>query len=331
MHVSANHCDGWVALQGESIAPAPANPLVVRTPDFAVQLGGKAVLGRHAIVACDCPAGTAAPGFDRLSLRTVRRGAEVFRLGARRVVLDEDSYLVTNRGGGRASTYVGETGVRALLVIFRPGTLAQALSASDAETGEAELSREGFEFLETLQAHGGAVTRQLSAIERCLHNDADEGSALEEHVALVLAAAIAAEREMQGRESSMAAIKPATRRELLRRVLIASDFIQSAYHEPITLQDIAAAAHLSPFHLVRLFQRAHGLTPHAYLTRKRLSVALRLVSQTQLGLNDIAERAGLGTRSSLFRHLRRQQGSGASVLRARGRSPTESGACTTRV
>lgn len=325
MHVSASHGDVWVASRGET------GPLVVRTPDFAVRLGDKAALGRHAVMACDCPAGTAAPGFDRLSLRTVRRGAEVFRLGARRVVLDEDSYLVTNQGGGRASTYVGETGVRALLVIFRPGSLTQALSAPDAESGAAEPSRECFEFLETLQAHGNAVTQQLSEIERRLHEDTDDGPALEEHVTLLLAAAIAAERETQGRESRMAAIKPATRRELLRRVLIASDFIQSAYTEPISLQDIATAAHLSPFHLVRLFQRAHGLTPHAYLTRKRLSVALRLVSQTQLGLSDIAERAGLGTRSSLFRHLRRQQGSGASVLRAHSRSTVEPGACTTRV
>jgi AraC family transcriptional regulator len=329
MHVLANDSRTRGAAPGEALASAPASPLVLRSPDFAAQLGAQAVRDRHAVVACDCAASTAAAGFERLSLRTLRRGAEVFRLGARRLTLDQDSYLLVNGGGDCSSAYVGEAGVSPLLVVFSPGSLAQGLAAPEAEFGETDPRHERFEFLETLQPHGGAITRLLAGIERGLDDDARDTQALEERIVLLLSAAIAAERELQGRESTMAGIKPATRRELLRRVLMASDYILSTYAEPITLHDIAAAAHLSTFHLVRLFQRAHGLTPHAYLTRKRLTVALRLVSQTQLGLDDIAERTGLGTRSSLFRHLRRQQGSGAAALRARSHPSSKQDTCTT--
>ena len=309
-----------------SRSSALARPLIVTTPDFGVLRDGRSVVHRHAIVACDCEASTAPPGFDRLSVRTMRRGSEVFRLGTRRVVLDEDACLVVNSGCDRTSAYVGDEGASPLVVAFRPGSLAQSMVAPDAEPGAADSAREDFAFLETLQPHGGALTHHLEQIERHLREG--EGDALwwEERIALLLGAAIDAERALRRRESAMTGLKPATRRELLRRVLMASDYIQSTYDRPITLHDIAAAAHLSRFHLVRLFQMAHGLTPHAYLTRKRLRVALRLVSQTQLGLNDIAARAGLGTRSSLFRHLRRQQGSGALALRTR---PKENTPCTT--
>ncbi|MEO8805522.1 MAG: AraC family transcriptional regulator [Burkholderiaceae bacterium] len=303
--------------------------MVLRTPDFATRLDAEAARHRHVVVDCTCAASATPPGFERLSLRSLRRGTEVFRLGARRVVLHEDNYLVVNGSRGRASAYVGEAGVSPLVVMFRPGSLEQCLSATDAEFGEFDPAREAFNFLETLQPHGGAVTRHLSGIERALREGIYDGLALEECIELLLGDVVATERETQGRESTMAGIKPSTRRELLRRVLMATDYIQSSYDEPILLHDIAAAAHLSPYHLVRLFRRAHGLTPHAYLTRKRLSVALRLVSQTRLGLDDIAERAGLGTRSSLFRHLRRQQGSGALALRARGQAFMEPDACTT--
>ena len=329
MHVSANDDRKRCGEPGTAFAAAAGTPLILRNPELAAQLNGDAARRRHVVVAGDCAASAAPPAFTRPSVRTMRRGAEIVRIGGRRLRLDEDSCLVVNAGGERSSCYVGESGVSPLLVIFEPRSLAQSLAAADVAFGISGPARDDFEFLETLQPRTGAVAQQLAGIERCLHDG--DALALEQRIVLLLSATIAADRQMREREGTMAAVKPATRREVLRRVLMASDFIQSSYAEPVTLQHIAAAAHLSPFHLVRLFRRVHGLTPHAYLTRKRLEVALRLVSQTALGLDDIAERAGLGTRSSLFRHLRRQQGSGASALRARDPSFMEQRACTTHV
>ena len=124
-------------------------------------------------------------------------------------------------------------------------------------------------------------------------------------------------RELQRRSLRIASVKAATRHELLRRVLLAADFIWSNYEQAITLDDIAGAARLSRFHLVRLFRQVHGVTPHGYLIAKRLAVAERMLAGTQLDLNDIALRAGFGTRWSLFRHLRRRRGAGGDALRHR--------------
>ena len=308
---------------------APGLPLIVTTPSFAVLQEPRGALERHAILACECPAAATPPMVDGLSLRTMRCGTEVLKFGARRLVLDQDAFIVVNRDALRSSAYGGAAQVSPLLVVFRPGALAQCLAAPDTETGEAGVSADHFGFHETLQPHNAAVSHQLRLIERGVQDGDGDAGWWEERITLLLGAAVDAERVQRRAESKMIGLKAATRRELLRRVLMASDFIQSSYEQPITLSDIAVAAHLSPFHLVRLFRRAHGVTPHAYLTGKRVTVALRLVSQTQLSLDDIAVRSGLGTRSSLFRHLRRQQGSGASALRARGQSLAGPDACTT--
>jgi AraC family transcriptional regulator len=47
-----------------------------------------------------------------------------------------------------------------------------------------------------------------------------------------------------------------------RAVADAIAFIQDHYAQTVTLDDIAAAAHLSPYHLARLFKQATGDTPH---------------------------------------------------------------------
>lgn len=270
---------------------------------------------RHVIVTGDVVASSAPRWFDRLTLRTMRQGSERLHLSKRELRIDEDAYIVLDGRRSITSAYVGEDVVRPLLVAFRAGSLERAMVALDATDDEAQAIVE-FDWLETLHPQNAAVAGHLALIERHLCARDMDTLWWEERMALLLGTLIDGERRLRGREQHLGAMKSSTRRELLRRVLMASDFIQSAYNEPISLSDIAGAAHLSRFHLVRLFRLAHGMAPHAYLIRKRLTVALRLIRNTQLGLDEIAERTGLGTRSSLFRQLRRHQGRGAAEMRA---------------
>jgi AraC-like DNA-binding protein len=66
---------------------------------------------------------------------------------------------------------------------------------------------------------------------------------------------------------------------LYQRLCRARDFIVGAHEGRIQLADMAAAADLSPYHFLRLFQRAMGETPHACLTRVRLDHAKRVLSR----------------------------------------------------
>jgi len=45
----------------------------------------------------------------------------------------------------------------------------------------------------------------------------------------------------------------------------------------VSLEDLAAAAGLSAFHLLRVFKKATGLTPHAWLTQLRVERARHLL------------------------------------------------------
>ena len=114
---------------------------------------------------------------------------------------------------------------------------------------------------------------------------------------------VAEERALRARADRIACAKPATREALFRRLLLSADFIQSHFAEPLNVELLAAVSNLSPFHFARLFSLVMDETPHAFLTRKRVAVARRLID-AGLGRGDAAERAGFGCRSTLFRHLR---------------------------
>ena len=102
-----------------------------------------------------------------------------------------------------------------------------------------------------------------------------------------------------------------------RAVVRASEFIHDNYARGLRLADIAAAAHLSPFHLIRLFGKSTGVTPHQYLIQVRVNMARSLLSAgADAGsLADVAAAVGFADQSHLTRHFKRVLGLTPKQLR----------------
>ena len=58
---------------------------------------------------------------------------------------------------------------------------------------------------------------------------------------------------------------------------MAKEPLASQLSEPPSLEELAAAVNLSPFHFTRVFRRATGLPPHAWLRQRRLEQARALL------------------------------------------------------
>lgn len=81
------------------------------------------------------------------------------------------------------------------------------------------------------------------------------------------------------------------------------EFIRERFSEPLTLEDAAREAFLSPFHFHRRFSAAFGETPHEFLTRIRLEHARELLRKSSLTVSDVCVEVGfqsLGSFSTLF-------------------------------
>lgn len=98
-------------------------------------------------------------------------------------------------------------------------------------------------------------------------------------------------------------------------VRVATAVMRERLAEPLTLAEIAAEAHLSVYHFIRVFREATGETPHRYLTRLRIERARRLLSGSTLTIGQIAERSGFGSPGSLSAAFLSQVGVRPSVYR----------------
>lgn len=72
----------------------------------------------------------------------------------------------------------------------------------------------------------------------------------------------------------------------------------------VPLQELAAMANVSRFHLVRRFRAVSGLPPHQYQTQMRVAAARRLL-RAGAPIADAALRTGFVDQSHLTRHFKR--------------------------
>jgi len=81
---------------------------------------------------------------------------------------------------------------------------------------------------------------------------------------------------LAGRHAETPRTLPSPGRER-RAVRLSREYLEEHARENVTLRDLAAYAGLSPFHLLRVFREAVGMTPHAYQTHVRVRRAKSLL------------------------------------------------------
>jgi len=82
--------------------------------------------------------------------------------------------------------------------------------------------------------------------------------------------------------------------ERLRRVC---EYVEAHLAEEITLEALANAACLSPYHLSRCFRRSTGTTLHNYVMSRRIHRARALLAQPKVTLAEIAYCCGFASQS----------------------------------
>lgn len=79
---------------------------------------------------------------------------------------------------------------------------------------------------------------------------------------------------------------------LARHLLRARDLVDSSYADPLDLQALARAAHVSPRHFSRSFRQTFGETPHRYLLTRRIERARHLLRTTDMQVAEVCLAVG---------------------------------------
>ncbi|EXG80687.1 helix-turn-helix transcriptional regulator [Cryptosporangium arvum] len=94
--------------------------------------------------------------------------------------------------------------------------------------------------------------------------------------------------------------------DLLVHLRRARDHADRHYREPLDLERLAAVAGLSKYYFARMFAATYGITPAAYVSRRRVERAQDLLRATNLTVTEVCAAVGfasLGSFSSRFREI----------------------------
>ena len=166
-----------------------------------------------------------------------------------------------------------------------------------------------------------SLVRLLHDAGHALASDRDEARRCIENATALLQGELAAGRP-SGEAAGAARRAPLTPWQVAR----VTAFIDAQLSEKISLATLAAMARLSLAYFSRSFRTTVGVSPRAYVIRRRIERAQELMCRTDKPLAEIALDCGLADQAHLCRHFRHVVGmSPGAWRRLHGPAPETSG------
>ncbi len=95
--------------------------------------------------------------------------------------------------------------------------------------------------------------------------------------------------------------------KIQQQVRLVKEFLDDLPQVDVSLEELANMSAVSPFHLIRSFQKEFGLPPHAYQIQSRLRLARKLLKQGH-SISNTAQECGFHDQSHFHRHFKNANG-----------------------
>ena len=242
-----------------------------------------------------------------LSIKSMWNGQAEYFLENGRLTVNDNSYLILNDQQPYTIHIEGEQIIESFCIFFPAkwagDVLRNYMTSDDGLLDDVEGGDTAVSFYDILHRHDNVVTPILQKIRFARQQSAVDEAWQTEQLHHLLAAMLQVQRQIHQEAAKLPAARTTTRKELYQRLHIGREFMCDNFQETLSLEQIAQAAALSPYHFLRSFKQLFGQTPHAYLTAQRMQQAQHLLTQTDTPITDICYAVGfqsLGSFSTLF-------------------------------
>jgi len=252
-----------------------------------------------------------------LSLFSNWSGQSTITAGRQRLAVPDDCFVITNPGQ-RYTLEVGNRKAETLNIHFGELWAAEAFNGMkqthDQLLDQAKLKESQFGFYNKLFRK----TNEVSLILRQLQHHANGGSFRRDELLVNLLELLVAEQQRDyKRADTLAAVKGSTRKEIMRRIYLATDHVFARPEGTHSLDELARISMLSKFHFLRAFKEAFNKTPHQFITEFRMERAIDLLTRTNLEVAEIGRKVGFDTASTFSRTFRNVTGRYPTQFRSR--------------
>ena len=258
--------------------------------------------------------------ISRLSIRTISDGYQYHRVQNKYYMLDKFKYLMIPEGAEFSSEITTNGQVEGVLVAFNKketDEVARCISTSDEKLLDAPfyIGIDSFP-LETQSMEISIYMASLiQLIKNGLKNRNSSRLYYDEIFHKLLCHALLNDRNIKQKVRLINYYKASTREEIYKRLKITREYIDCNVHEKLSLADLSKVATMSSFHFLRNFQNFYKMTPHQYITQKRIEKANFLLKDSQESLDSIVRKIGYQDKSSFIRLFKKRQGMTTSEYR----------------
>ncbi len=244
-----------------------------------------------------------------LSMHFVSSGSKYYSLGNRNLTLYPGNFLVLKNGTNYSGKINSDIPVNEFSISFSSAFVddfSRAYSSTDKQLLDepcgASAVAGSLRIYETIHTLTGDMKFNIQHLKQHFDDQSASDMLFNEyfHHSLFLYNKFYAQ-EIADRSTKLNFLNKNTRDEIIKRLLLAKDYILSNYSKNICLEDISCNACLSVNHLLRTFKQAYQCSPHQFLIQTRLNRARYLLKNTDYPVNEIVGLVGFECSSSFIR------------------------------
>jgi AraC-like DNA-binding protein len=103
--------------------------------------------------------------------------------------------------------------------------------------------------------------------------------------------------------------------DIYEKLVKAKMFMDEHFDGTIDLDKVSSCAYLSAFHFHRLFTKVYRITPHQYITKKRLAKAKELLRSGEVSIAGVCTDVGFESHGSFTVLFKKHNGSTPKIFR----------------
>ena len=235
--------------------------------------------------------------ISRFTLRAISGGFQHYNIDGCEKTLTDDNFLLVEQGMAFEHYLNQSTAVEGVIVAFSPQFLSNYFHQCGKSTAELldhpePYYSQHFHFYSNTFAKSSKLKELLEGIAMDIRSKDHPRLYYEEMFSCIFDEVIRIDNHLNSRINTLSALKGRTRQELYKRLSLAKDFIDSNIDKDLSLEVIAQAAYLSPFHFLRSFKNFYQITPYQYILQTRLKRAKFYFDQKTFNQSEVMSMCG---------------------------------------
>ena len=253
--------------------------------------------------------------FRSFSIKYVVEGSELYSVNGTKHIIKNKQYLLANKFSEGFVEIDSKKLVTGICIDVAPDILSEVVASYlIPDAAVSDLSLDTFfntpTFFENkYKAHQTHVGHYLLKVEKIIKENPNQELNFTKEFYFSLSEKIIVDHIPLFKQfQSVKAIKTETKKDLLRKILKAKDYIDNYFTDDFTIEKIAQEIGMSEYHFFRTFKSVFNLSPQQYVIKMRLNNAKKLLEKRDSSISAIAAASGFSDIYSFSKTFKKQFG-----------------------